>query len=597
MGRPGSLRRWAAAALAAVAGIVIATEAADAATLYISEFQNGLSLVGSTQPQIPPQPSVADQAIAVSGASAASAAFNSKTHAVSLICDEGCSISFGATPTATTSNYLLQQGVPVTFGVIPGQKVAVIANPAGNTGGGGGSTGTSAVDEAAFVAGATPYTPSGGFYQTTPTANALTNGQGGWFQMTANRAIFTNLRNASGTEVGTAAAPLQVSVANTGANGTAMLVTGTGGTFPVSGTVAVTQSTSPWIVAGGGTAGSAATGVATIQGIASMTPVQVSQATASNLNATVVGTGTFATQSAVTAASGAYASGSLASGSMVDLVAEQTPITPNTATATKGLMLGAQYNSTLETLTNGQQGGLQVGSRGGLLVNLYAADNNTAVAINTGSALADGASNTPTGAVSTTGRNYAYNGTTWDRVPGTTLGTYQIIRDAAGNARGANVNASNQLSVSLDGGTGATVALGAGSQIVGKVGIDQTTDVTTNGVEIAPTAGAAAGMAPVVSSALETGHVLKASAGNLYGVEVQATTVAGFLEVFNSTTVPAAGAVTPVAFCYVAINGTCGLNFMPPLVMATGISVAFSASTTPFTKTDSATAAFSGQTK
>lgn len=53
-------------------------------------------------------------------------------------------------------------------------------------------------------------------------------------------------------------------------------------------TVAVTQSTSPWIVAGGGTAGTAATGVVSVQGIASMTPVQVSQATASNLNATVV---------------------------------------------------------------------------------------------------------------------------------------------------------------------------------------------------------------------------------------------------------------------------------------------------------------------
>lgn len=75
----------------------------------------------------------------------------------------------------------------------------------------------------------------------------------------------------------------------------------TGATFPVSGTVAVTQSTSPWIVAGGGTAGSAASGVLTIQGIASMTPVQVSQATAANLNATVVGTGTFAVQATLSA--------------------------------------------------------------------------------------------------------------------------------------------------------------------------------------------------------------------------------------------------------------------------------------------------------
>lgn len=59
-------------------------------------------------------------------------------------------------------------------------------------------------------------------------------------------------------------------------------VDGSGVTQPVSltsttitGTVAVTQSTSPWIVAGGGTAGSAATGVVTIQGIASMTKLLV----------------------------------------------------------------------------------------------------------------------------------------------------------------------------------------------------------------------------------------------------------------------------------------------------------------------------------
>lgn len=45
-----------------------------------------------------------------------------------------------------------------------------------------------------------------------------------------------------------------------------------------------------------GTAGTASAQVLTIQGVASMTPVQVSQATAASLNATVVGTGTFATQ-------------------------------------------------------------------------------------------------------------------------------------------------------------------------------------------------------------------------------------------------------------------------------------------------------------
>ncbi len=46
-------------------------------------------------------------------------------------------------------------------------------------------------------------------------------------------------------------------------------------TVAVSGTVAVTQSTSPWIVAGGGTAGTPATGVVTVQGISGMTPLSV----------------------------------------------------------------------------------------------------------------------------------------------------------------------------------------------------------------------------------------------------------------------------------------------------------------------------------
>jgi hypothetical protein len=92
-------------------------------------------------------------------------------------------------------------------------------------------------------------------------------------------------------------------------------------------------------VVGAGSAGTANAGVLTIQGIASMTPVQVSQATASNLNAAVVGTGT----------AGSPAGNILT----VQGVASMTPV-------------------------------------------------------------------------------------------------YDIIRDAAGNARGANVNASNQLSVSVD---------------------------------------------------------------------------------------------------------------------------------------------------
>ncbi len=124
-------------ALATLVGGVLAPQSALAATLYISEFPNGVTPVGSlVSTYTPPQPSIADQAVAISGTSAASAAFNTKTHVVALVCDEGCSVSFtGASPTATTSNFLLQQGVTYLFGVSPGAKVAAIENSAGNIGG------------------------------------------------------------------------------------------------------------------------------------------------------------------------------------------------------------------------------------------------------------------------------------------------------------------------------------------------------------------------------------------------------------------------------------------------------------------------------
>lgn len=160
------------------AALLSLTSPALAATLYVSEFPNAMAQVGSTSPQVLPQPAITDQAVTISGTSAQSSAFNAGTHAVLLTCDSGCSIVFGSNPTATTSNVLLPADTPTPFVVVPGQKVAAIVN---SSGGGGGAP--------------------------------------------------------------------------------------------------VTQGTSPWIVAGGGTAGTAATGVVTVQGIASGTSVATSNAT------------------------------------------------------------------------------------------------------------------------------------------------------------------------------------------------------------------------------------------------------------------------------------------------------------------------------
>lgn len=78
------------------------------------------------------------------------------------------------------------------------------------------------------------------------------------------------------------------------------VITDTGSTTAVTGNVTVVQTTG--------------TNLHVVTDSTSTTAV--TQATAANLNATVVGTGTFATQSAITAASGSIASGAIASGAI-----------------------------------------------------------------------------------------------------------------------------------------------------------------------------------------------------------------------------------------------------------------------------------------
>lgn len=124
-----------------------------------------------------------------------------------------------------------------------------------------------------------------------------------------------------------------------------------------------------------------------------------------------------------------------------------------------------------------------------------------------------------------------------------------------------------------------------GSQIIA---IDQTTDITTNGVEIAPTAGAGAGITPIVSASAENNHVLKASAGNLYSVYAQnLTSTTGFLVVLNSTTSPADGAITPLECVQLPPNGNASISYNPgPAgVFTTGITAVLTSATTCFTKT------------
>lgn len=319
-------------------------------------------------------------------------------------------------------------GVPM-FGQVAGSIPVTIVS-------GAGSGGTASADAATFTPGATNGTLSNCFFQTTSANNALTNLQGGSVQCTARRAPFVNIDAISGTapttpgfldvkgadgnmfvrqttgtnlhmvsdsgSVTSASIPTWAggtlgAMANYGTSPGAVLVPGVNAfitnTVPVTltsttitGTVAVTQSTSPWVASCtsancsmnvgqfGGTNVSTGTGasgagiprvtvsndsniLATQSGtwnIGTLTtitnPVTVAQATAANLNATVVGTGTFQIQ-----CSSGCAGGSLSNNNAAP-------------TNNNGGVLAALANAFAPTYTEGNQVLLSVDLTGALRV-------------------------------------------------------------------------------------------------------------------------------------------------------------------------------------------------------------------------------------
>ena len=105
-----------------------------------------------------------------------------------------------------------------------------------------------------------------------------------------------------------------------------------------------------------------------------------------------------------------------------------------------------------------------------------------------------------------------------------------------------------------------------------------------------PSAAAIAGTPPGVTTVAAGSLIAKASAGNLYGVNVTSGASAGYVLIYNRTTVPADGTVTPVRCIPLAANAGIELTWRPvPLYFNSGIVVVFS-TTGCFTQTISATA-------
>lgn len=141
--------------------------------------------------------------------------------------------------------------------------------------------------------------------------------------------------------------------------------------------VAVGQDTTTIAGSAPGTAGSASTNVLTVQGIASGTNIPVSQATAANLNATVVGAGT-----AGSASGGVLTVQGSASGTAIPVSLGSTPLPTGAATAANQTNVqgsvgagtapadmnvdGQVYNSTAPGPSNGQSLALQSDAKGNL---------------------------------------------------------------------------------------------------------------------------------------------------------------------------------------------------------------------------------------
>lgn len=97
------------------------------AKLYITEFSSTILMHGrgGTAGQYP---AVAEQTLAIGGASNSSAAFNANTTIIRVHTDLACSIEIGVSPVATTDTARMATNQTEYFGVSPGQQLAVIAN-------------------------------------------------------------------------------------------------------------------------------------------------------------------------------------------------------------------------------------------------------------------------------------------------------------------------------------------------------------------------------------------------------------------------------------------------------------------------------------
>jgi hypothetical protein len=268
-----------------------------------------------------------------------------------------------------------------------------------------------------------------------------------------------------------------------------------------------------------------------------------------------------------------------------------------------------------------------VDSSGNLQVNCIAG---CSAGSGTGANNADGVAPVSTGLGSSVGYGFVWNGTGWDRQTGSaSLGTTGNVANIGGNAvntgngttgtgtqrvtlssdstgqvklaAGANtigaltanqsVNTAQVNGVTVLTGTGATgtgaqrvtvsvdsatvagsASLPAGTSVIGKAGIDQTTPGTTNAVQaIAGTTGGTS-VSRTQAANNTTGISIKGTAGTVYGVRVfnNSTTVA-YAKLYNKATAPTCGTDTVVDQIMIPANAS-GAGAVVPMGGPAGVA-------------------------
>jgi hypothetical protein len=99
------------------------------AVLYITEFDTTKIIEGAGAPGIiTDEPPLAEQTVAIGAGSVQSAAFNAGTQMIRVHTDAVCSIAIGTNPTASATTRRLAANQTEYYGVMAGQKLAVIQN-------------------------------------------------------------------------------------------------------------------------------------------------------------------------------------------------------------------------------------------------------------------------------------------------------------------------------------------------------------------------------------------------------------------------------------------------------------------------------------